>query len=85
MRGQRSEIPESGVHGGFWGETRRGCVIARMYEYSVKTEREKKRIQKEMGVRRNVRAVCEMACSCYLHRGHDKAASCDVANHREKG
>ena len=46
---------------------------------------QKEKDTKGDGGKRNMRAVCEMACSCYLHRGHDKAASCDGANHREKG
>ena len=66
MRGQRSEIPEFCVHGGIWEETRRECMIARMCGYSVTTERENKRIQKEMGgnktcvlcVKWRVRATC---------------------------
>ena len=27
-----------------------------------------------------MRAVCRTECSCYLHRGRGKAASCDIAN-----
>ena len=50
----------------------------------------KNRTRKEKGTKgdggkQNMRAVCKMVCSCYLHRGHDKAADCEMANHREKG
>ena len=43
-----------------------------------------RRKKKEGGKERNMRAVCETTCSCYLHRGREEAEDCEMANHREK-
>ena len=84
MRGQRSEIPEFCVHGGDLGRNEkrvRDCpYVWLLCENGTRKEKDTKE-----GEKQNMRAACEMACSCYLHLGHEKAASCDVANHREKG
>ena len=83
--GRGAKYREFACMGGIWGETSRECVIARMYEYSVKRNAKTRTPKKEEGWKRNMRAVCKTTCSCYLHRGREEAENCEMTTTGKRG